>query len=510
MDLEVHDVRFTRVTAVMTRAGARAIAASALAATVSAAAATQESPEPVWVAAWGSLREPKANITAMVTLPGDFRPGSEADSVDAEELARQLKMRPAGRRAILLSRYCHSFWGHRLDLVRTPDGGEFMGPWADDALATIAKDWPRILAVTKYCGGTLDLLVGDFEEHGRFSTWWMTDEQMHAVMKDPRWSRPSAGLEPLGATLRNLAGLTPAEIKDPKGPASKAWNLATFRLATAYINRALWLPAVEQFPGLVGSNYQGVRTIDRPSPDLNGHQQPGDCIFGNASSPSLYGEIGSITNLRIDAADPTRISWQGDRRLPRTAWTSLMLCQQQARSCVRGARDMPLIPWIANPSFAGDDPKNPVVGFVQDLRAYDENVRHVALLGVPTILWWRSGEASTASETDRVDQLVAEINRHALGRIKEPADVEPISFLSEVLVTGGRRHDGKWLWRVTASPEVAALREVGSGREWAPTADTLGFWVETAEKTAPKWEVARRRGPSEPSLARPVKPAPAP
>jgi hypothetical protein len=475
-----------------------------------AAVAGQEAAEPIWVAAWGKLREPKPNITSMVTLSGDLRPGAESESVDAEELARQLKARPAGRRAILLSRYCHSFWGHRRDLIRTPDGREFAGPWADGALATVSKDWPRILAVMKYCGGAVDLLVGDFEEHGRFSTWSMTDEQMRALMRDPRWSRPCAGLEPLGSTLRELDHLEPAAIKDPKGAAFKAWNQAIFSLATAHLNRALWLPAVEQFPEIVGSNYQGVRSMDRPAPDLNGHQQPSDCIFGNAASPSLYGEIGAIASLHIDTLDPTRISWQGDRRLPRTAWSSFLLCQQQARSCVRSAPKVPLIPWIANPGYEGDDPKNPVVGFVSDLRTYDENIRHVALLGVPTILWWRSSGESTPLETERIDRLVAEVNERGLGRIREPADVEPISFLSEVVVTGGRRHDGKWLWRVTASQEVAALREVGTGREWAPTADTLGFWVETADRTAPRWEVARRRDPSEPSLARPVKPAPTP
>jgi hypothetical protein len=151
-----------------------------------------------------------------------------------------------------------------------------------------------------------------------------------------------------------------------------------------------------------------------------------------------------------------------------------------------------------------------VVPFPLDLRCYDENVRHAALLGVRTFLWWRVNGESSAADTSRVDGLISEINAHTLDRIKEPADVEPISFLSEVVVSGGRRHDGKWLWRVTASPDVAALREVGTGREWAPTADTLGFWVETADKTAPRWEVARRRDPSEPSLARPVKPAPPP
>jgi hypothetical protein len=466
--------------------------------------------QPIWVAAWGSVAQPTRNVTSMVRLPGDFRPGQANESVNPEEIASQLKSRPEGRRALLLLRYCHSFWGCRGDLIQASDGREYMGPWADAAIVEVGKEWPRFLAMLKYCGGSIDLLVGDFEECGRLGTWWMTDDQMKAVRSDPRWHRRMARTPPLGEVMASLTSLQPGQIKDPRQSAFKTWNLGTKRIAAAYMNQALWEPAVREFPKLVGSNYLGQRMLDRPAADGNGHSQPYDNVFGNAASPPLYGEVGSIVNLFVDPDDPSAIVWSGRTHLKREPWTSLLLCVQQARACARGALDIELMPWIANPSYAGDDPLNPVVPFPLDLRCYDENVRHAALLGVQTFLWWRANGESSAADTSRVDGLVSEINAHTLGRIKAPADVEPISFLSEVVVTGGRRHDGKWLWRVTASPEVATLREAGTGREWTPTADTLGFWVETAEKTAPKWEVARRRGPSEPSLARPVKPAPPP
>lgn len=454
--------------------------------------------DPVWVAAWGPLQEPAMNIVSMVTLPGDFRPGMEVESVNAEDLAAQLKRRPPGRRAVLLRRYCHSFWGYQPDLIRASDGREYMGPWADAACRAIARDWPRILAMTKYCGATIDLLIGDFEEHGPLGTWGATDAQMEAIRRDPRWTQSRAGVSPLAEAMRPLDGLDPGRIKDPRGEAFKQWNLAMSHIVAAYMNEALWIPAKREFPLIGGSNYQGKRTIDRPAPDLNGHQQPADGVFGNGVSPSLYGEASSIVHLFIDPADATRIARNGTQRLLRGPWTSLLLCVQEARSCVRGAPTLAFMPWIANCSYAGDDPSTPFVGFPADPRAYDENVRHAALLGAPTVLWWRSGERSTPEETRRLDRLISEFNQVALGRVKEPADVEPISFLSEVVVSGGQRHDGRWIWRVTASPDVAALREVGTGREWAPTADTLGFWVETPERVAPRWEVARRRAPQAP------------
>jgi len=268
------------------------------------------------------------------------------------------------------------------------------------------------------------------------------------------------------------------------------------KYAAGAMNVALWEPAVATFPRMIGCNYQGQRSMDRPAPEGNGHQQPQDNLFGNAASPSLYGEVSSIVNLFIDPDDPTRIAWKGTVHPPRTPWFAFLLCSQQVRACARSAPEAPILPWIANPTYPGDEPRKPVVPFPNDLRCYDETIRHAALACVPTFLWWRSNSMSTETETERLDALISDINQNTLGRIKQTADVAPVSFLSEMVVSGGRRHDGKWVWRVTASPEVALLREVGTGREWAPTADTLGFWVETAEKVAPKWEVVRKRAPA--------------
>jgi hypothetical protein len=492
------------------------IAAAALAVTLVAAAAQSAPPDaagvkdPIWVSSWGSVPAGIRTMDRMVLVPGDFRPFAQSESVNPEDIARRLKAIPPGRRAVLINRYCHSFWGQRADQAEA-GGKAFPTPWPDAAIKEIAKDWPRILHLLKYCGGTIDLLVGDFEEWGRLSTWWATDAQIDALRADARWNEPRYGLPPLGQLLGDLAAVPASSIRAAgRGGTYMTWNWAMGKYAAGAMNVALWEPAIATFPKLIGCNYQGQRSMDRPAPEGNGHQQPQDNLFGNAASPSLYGEVSSIVNLFIDPSDPTRISWTGNVHMKRTPWHSFLMCQQQARSCVRGAPTVPLIPWVAHLSYEGDAAGQSIVSFPKDPRCYDENVRQVALLGTPTILWWRSMEAPPQPDTSRLDALISDINAHTLGRIKEPADVEPISFLSEVVVTGGRRHDGTWVWRVSVSPEVAMLREVGTGREWAPTAETLGFWVETAEKAAPKWEVARRRDPSEPSLARPIKPAPPP
>jgi hypothetical protein len=466
--------------------------------------------DPIWAASWGAVPPTCGNIVAMVRLPGDFRPFGPSESVDAEALAKSLKRLPPGRRSVLVNRYCHSFWGYRQDVATLPDGREVASPWPDAAIKEIDRDWPRILAITKYCGGSIDLLVADFEEWTQMWTWGISDAGIDALRNDPRWRQPRYGTPALASLLPEVQSATPRAIKDWGSSLYLRWNLELGKATAGAMNEAIWKPAVTTFPGLVGSNYQGFRSLDRPAPDGNGHQQPTDNILGNAASPALYGDIGGIVNLSIDITNPALIARSGSMQMKRGPWPSFLICQQQARACVRSAPSVPLVPWIAHVSYEGDVAGAGIVGFPKDPRCYDENLRHVALLGTPTFLWWRSMEVTPEPDTSRLDAVISEINGRTLGRIREPADVEPISFLSEVVVAGGRRHDGRWVWRVSASPEVALLREVGTGREWAPTADTLGFWVDTAEKVAPRWEVARRRGPSEPSLARPVKPAPPP
>lgn len=447
--------------------------------------------DPVWVASWGNPPVRCENIFPMVTLPGSFKPATANESVNPETLARQLKSSPKGRRSLLLSRYCPSFWGARQDSARTATGDEFPSPWADAAIADIAKEWPRMLALVKYCGADIDLLVADFEDGGCLGTWWMKAPQIDAVRADPRWTQGRLGLAPLSEAMRELDGVPPAKVR--AYPQFLKWNLEMGRYAAAHYNAALWKPAKEAFPGLRGSNYEGVRVLDAPPPDLNGHEQPVDAVFGTGAAPALYGTIAQAADRWIDPAKPTHLSASGAARLGRGPWQSFLLCQQQARSCVRNAPEVELMPWIANLSYQGDDPKQYLVGFPLDPRCYDENVRHAALLGVRNFLWWRASSASTAAETERLDRLISEFNAVALGRIVKPSTADPVDYRTQVLVSGGQRHDGKWLWRVTASPDVAKLKDPTSGVTVDIGPENLGFWRITDTAEAPRFEVAARR-----------------
>ncbi len=470
------------------------------------------SEQQIWVAAWGDPGAKSPFVVPMVVLEGDYRPLAENASLEVEQLASRLRKRPAGRRALLLSRYANSFVGVAKDAVRLDSGRLAPGPWCDTAIAEIANEWPRTLQLLKTCEASIDLLVADIEAWGALSTWGMSTPQIDACRRDPRWRQPWHGMTALGVSLKDLEGETSTWILDPRNAGYLRWNLEIGRYGAAAMNQSLWAPAVAVFPKLAGSNYQGIRSLESPAVDMNGHHQPHDNVFGNASSPALYGEVGSIVNLRVDDGDDSRVRWNGARELKASAWLGFLIGQQQVRGAVSGgsARGLRLMPWIANSSYGTKGTQSESCRFPEDLRCYDETVRHAATCGTETFLWWRSDGKSLDSDATRIIALIEEVNDVLGGRTSNCATSRPLSLLAQVVISGSRKLSGKWIWRVTASPEVAALREVGTGREWAPTADTLGFWVETADRTAPRWEVARRRDPSEPSLARPVKPAPPP
>ena len=433
----------------------------------------------MWVASWGDAGRQFRFITPMVFLDGDLRPDRPNASIDFEEIARRLKNRPDGRRALLMQRYCHSFWSAQADSVRGPRGERYSGPWADDALRQVAAEWPRLLALIKYCGGTIDLLVGDFEESGVFSSWSMTDAGIDAFRADPRWRSGHLGLPPLGELLSDISASGGAQIRDSSGSSKLRWNTEIERYAAAYMRAALWTPAVSAFPRVRGTNYNGFLTDAVVPPCRNGHLQPHNNVFGTSSGPALYGEIEGLATRVIDPTDSTKIrtavAGVAATQIQRTPWLALLTSQQIARSCIRAGS--PLIPWIANPSYDGMPSGKGLGCFPKDLRCYDENIKHLAMLGSEVLLWWRNDSVSLPEEGERIEQLLVDINRATNGRVCSALVSSPIALDSEYLLSGGTSGQGKSVWRLTLSPDCKGVRDRSSGIIYRSTPDTLGFWI---------------------------------
>lgn len=452
------------------------------------------SPAPaIWVASWKPVADGLKFITPMVWLDGDFRPGQDNVSIDPESLAATTKRLPAGRRMIIWYRYFRSFWGIAGDVVHGSDGTAFAGLWPVVSAPQIKAEWIRFLDLFKYCGGSVDFIVGDCEDWARFTSWGINEVQLKCIRDDSRFKQPMFGLDSLSELTSGF------EVKDAIRPQNSGaylqWNLQIGRFAAAVMNDTIWNPAIARFPGLQGCNYEGKQMLDRPAPDLNGHPQPSDNVVGNCASPVAYGVIAqAATSWFIDELDPTRLAKTGSIRLGQGPWQSFLIDVQLGRACRRQAPGRPLMPWIAPVTYPGDVVGT--VGYPQDPRCWDEMIRHYALLGTSVFLWWNPTSIPVpvgspilikdlGPQGERLDRILEDINRYTAGRVARTVDCSPISLSASLVVTGAVRSDGQFVWRVSAPPGTTALRDQANGRIYPLQNGELGAWLQTTTSTAP-------------------------
>jgi len=245
-----------------------------------------------------------------------------------------------------------------------------------------------------------------------------------------------------------------------------------------------------------------MRTTKRPAPDLNGHLQPEDCIVGTHAAPSCYGQIEQVaTSVFIDEADPTSVSRSGSERLLKSPWTFFLLDVQLARSCVRSAPDIPLAPWIAQASWTGDRGEVP---YPADRRVWDEMVRHLSLCRTEFFHYWNPPEvfgpaADSAMQQRIADQcsmrlinVLRDVNGQTLGRVEQAITIDPLSLRAEIVTSGARRIDGRYVWRTSVKPGVVVLRDAKTGATAQLAAGELGRWDVTTDADKPRYEVALR------------------
>jgi hypothetical protein len=458
-----------------------------------------DSPEhgEIWVSSWKSVPRDLAYVTPMIWAEGDFRPGTENESIDPEPLARASRSIPKGRRVILWYRYFRSFWGAREDGLQV-SGRMVSGPWAEFAVAKVQSEWSRFLQLYKYCGGELDFVVGDCEEWGRFTSWNLSEGQIEAIREDVRFGQAMYGCPSLAEMT---AGIALDDVCRPqRSNANLRWNCAIGKFTAAVMSRAIWDPAVATFPAIRGCNYDGKRMLDQPAPDLNGHCQPSDNVFGTSPSPVAYGAIQqAATAWFIDPANSSRLSLTGTRRLERGPWQSFLMDMQLGRACRRGSPDKPMMPWVALRTYAGDTPG--FVGYPAAPEYWSEMVRHYALLGTSAFLWWNTtslpgpgGTSVPATGRDEMARefnvLVTDINARTRGVVGRTVTSEPIAFDAPIIVTGAIRIDGRRIWRVTARPGIRRLRDSQSGEVVELPEGQPGFWLESNDDREPRFVVA--------------------
>lgn len=468
----------------------------------------------IWVTAWRRVPPGQDLLVEMVRLEGEFVPGRPNRPPAPADIARRTQLAPKGRASILWWRYANSLFAYEADAL---DRG-VASPWVDGAISQLKGEWEPWLDEFRLAGGRLDVLVGDCEQTAKFRSWNIPLSDIPRIVSDPRAQRPYLGVEPLASLVGTL---DPAKVKNATpGGEYLVWNRVMGRLNAAAMDRAIFQPACARFPALVGANYLGMRTVDRPAPDLNGHLQPEDCIVGTHAAPSCYGQIEQVaTSAFIDEADPTKVSRSGRDRLPKSPWTSFLLDVQLARSCVRSAPDVPLAPWIAQASWTGDRGEVP---YPSDRRVWDEMVRHLSLCRTEFFHYWNPPEvfgpaADSAMQQRIADQcsmrlinVLRDVNDQTLGRVEQAITTEPLTLRAEIVTSGARRIDGKYVWRTSVKPGIVALRDARTGSTVQLAGGELGRWDVTTTVEAPRYEVALR-APVDPVPDRSrIPPVPAP
>lgn len=454
----------------------------------------------IWASCWRPVPAGCTLLTQQIRVEGAFNPSQPAASLASRPnpatVAAQSKALPAGRAALMWWRYSNSlFHPEPLGSYNPNFTVASPRPWDANAVTAVSQEWSAWLQEFKNAGGKLDYLIGDCERWGMFLSWSLTDGQIQQIASDPRASQPYFSALPL-TTL--LSGTTLSKVKSfTQTNDYTKWDSAMGAITAAAMKRAVWDPAVQLFPAVRGSNYEGIRMTDKPAPDLNGHVYPWNNIVGTASSPVAYGRMESVsTGWFIDPANPTQLSKGGSKRLERTPWNAFLLDVQMGRGCKRSAPELPLQPWIALQSWRGRIAG--LVPYPDDLRYYDEMVRHYALLGTEVFLYWnpestglgpdaRWTEADRANGAFRLNGVLAEINTKTDGVVVATTTTQPISFEARVVTTGAQRRDGKWIWRTTAKPDVARLRNTQTGAIVGFDSSGIGRWDVTDTNVAPSY-----------------------
>ena len=448
----------------------------------------------IWAASWATVPTGMKHISEMMFLDGYSMPGTSSPLPSAKAMALQSLKLPPGRAALQWWRYSNSLF-----MPAVPDTPAFtqIAPganlWDATSVNMVKSEWSAWLAAYKNAGGRLDLLVGDCERWGVFQSWNLNQERINAIANDRRGLAPAFG----EAAFRSLLGPTNFTlVKQPYLSSDyMRWDAAVGTIARGAMMRAVWDPAAALYPTVRGSNYGGVEMSNNPAPDCNGHPQPNSNQFGTASSPVAYGQIEyAATSWFIDNQNPTSLAKTGSMHLQNTPWFSFLMDIQQGRACRRSAPTIPLQPWVAIQLWKGR-----IAGFVSypsDMRYHDEMVRHYALLGTETFLYWNPTasqlggesnwtEAERAACARRFDAAIDDINRRTLGVVDSTTTVEAVRFDARILTTGARRIDGKWIWRTTVHPDVHVLRNAFTGASVPLDASGIGRWDITDTATPP-------------------------
>lgn len=471
-----------------------------------------EEPEPireVWAYTWNDPDTSNVNafdlVKPMVWLDSnknqryDLEPRPTINQLNTHAVSK-LNDLPSGKRVLYIARYnSGAIWLNPSDYLT----GGFRSPWPSIEAENVKNEWESILHDLVILDAKIDMITLDNESSGSGGPyWWEVPcrfDWLDAIVNDPRYGQswkggPSFSSSMVPFDIYSICNYT--STNDYSG-----YSRAIGRMGASTLNYALWNPVKAAYPNIKGSNYGGVLVTQGDSyPDVNGHEVASDSIFGNSSGPYLYGSWGNVPppdgpgSRVINPDDPTRmIVWNGiDPQTPASVWLGFLIDIQGVRACKRANETLSIEPdidaWIASVSWTGDIAFNYL--YKNNKSYYYEMIRHAVLNGTQRFAVWNPFEfgSNAIEKCGYLDDVLRAINEVIISATKECITTERISYYSDYLISGIKRRDGKYLWRITPKPGTSLT--INSGTILTDSSNNggytdVGYWIITNTASLP-------------------------
>jgi|688.fasta_scaffold75473_1 hypothetical protein len=425
--------------------------------------------------------------------------------------------------------------------------------WPVAGVSMAKESFSGLMQAFAATGATVDYLISNmelFSQYGSFS-----------IIDYPSFKNVMVGLTQYGNSYLGLTGFSAWMESKGATIGNIGWSDQITRgddylvwegIQRGYINRALdeiYSSITNYYPNSTRLEYEwSYLSEGEPldgAPDINGHPQWFQYIFGNVAAPQIYGWMGGIAagSFGVCGYDPTYLYFNpgGGNTLPvKNAWTSFLMGVQTVRSAKRGSPNTPITPWIASVRFPGGDyaypggsADAPQVGFADMSLGYNEwqgftlnsqpgnsayyfeMVRHVALHGVKAFPYWNTysfvnqstpnitgvksydtilnGDTGYVRDITDLNNVLGEINQRLGGFTLTTADTARLSWISPYIASGAPGLNGTtWWWRITANPDYVVtvdnttiLSATGPGMWLGTTGPTLGVSISSSPVLAP-------------------------
>ncbi len=401
-----------------------------------------------WAWCWSAPAASDHNLYPMIWV-------HHADYATPAKIAAETRAIPAGKVALFFWKGAASLLSSRVDTCRTAHGRitAFPGPWLLGGADELGGRLGRFFRRYKAAGGRLNYVVLDYE--AGITCWQISSAGARAIQADPRFT----------ALARRL-GFTNMQLIFHAGVARRMWNLlAGQRVATA-LNRAFYRPARASFPQVQASNFGGVAMLGlRMAPDVNGHYQLEDCIFGSGQSPAFYGTVGGLAH-----------EIKGGHVYGGSSFAALRYEMMYLQATMRSSCK-PVVPWIGYPEFAH-------TAYAQAY--YRELIYQLALRGADRFLYWnprawrKNQKYMSNGRDDRLLNHCLTVLNNKVGQVPgRVLDTGAVQWNSPLLVAGRVTSAGYILYRVTVPPGTHGIVAEPGDRQIS-TRGRVGVWVKSA------------------------------